>query len=86
MQNRYEWWDWSHLVNALSERLIMDAHMYRKHGITECSDEVADEMEAVGWLLQDLHKFDDYFELEEQQNKLNEALDIIRDRLFYWWD
>jgi len=92
MRNRDEWWDWSHLVNALAERLIMDAHQYRKAGVSLDSDKAAEQMESAAWKLLELNRIDDGawkdFDKAEVDRKqaLKEALAIIEEHLFEWWD
>jgi len=92
MRNRDEWWDWSHLVIALAERLIMDAHQYRKAGVTLDSERTAEQMESAAWKLLDIVHRDeaawpDFDEAHrKKQETLKEALAIIEKHLFDWWD
>lgn len=87
LRNQDNWWDWTYLVEDIAERLLRDAQRYRKDGCTLSAGQCADEMEETAWHLLDvIQKGEDVGKDKEMQEALNKAFDIMKERLFHWWD
>jgi len=72
-------WDYDFLIARMAYKMERMARHHRKYGICENSQEIAEELEECARLLK---VRGDHGELD----KINEALDFMKEKVRGWWD